>query len=359
MIFLKVFCLSFVGFSLVLAGSMDLAAAPAFEKPKVLRIGTSKEGTRGFTFGLALQKVASPYLEKEGTRVLSLATAGSEASVVLSSKGEAEIAWDSAFDLNQLATGTGIWEKRKIPLDKQPQLGFFSTYSLKYYASKAEIRSKITRLADMINYRMAISPPGTSYYPVEVETLKALGVYEKAKKNMKFIEPSRTAEAMATGEADICSPYGGVGTEALPSWAIEVDRRIKIKYIAPTPEEQKMLDKIPAYPFGMAPLNKKVWSQDIGADTVMGNISSYGMHFRPNIDPEIVYKFMKVIYEHWNEVLAITTLCDSFGPGEKPKEVNVKLISSFVGTSLRLHPGAAKFYKEVNWWQESWNKLLP
>jgi 5-formyltetrahydrofolate cyclo-ligase len=55
------------------------------------------------------------------------------------------------------------------------------------------------RLADMVNFRMSISPPGTSYYPVEVETLKALGVYEKAQKNMRPIEPSRTAEAVSTG----------------------------------------------------------------------------------------------------------------------------------------------------------------
>lgn len=84
---------------MLIFGGEGFSASPSGEKPKVLRIGTSKEGTRGFTFGLALQKVVSPHLQKEGTRLLSLSTAGSEASVVLLSKGEIEIAWDSAFDL--------------------------------------------------------------------------------------------------------------------------------------------------------------------------------------------------------------------------------------------------------------------
>lgn len=258
-----------------------------------------------------------------------------------------------------LAHNQDLWEKRKIADDKKPQMGFFSTASLKYYVCRADVRPKINCLRDMINFRIALHPPGTSYYPVDMATYRALGIYEKGKKNMRPMDMSRYPEALATGEADVCSPYGGVGTEALPSWAIELDRRVKIKYIPPSPEESEMLNKIPALPISTQPINKTVWSQDIGTDKITGNASSYGMHFRPDLDPELVYKFMKIVFERWDEVYATTTLCDAFGPGEKAKEVNTSLISSFVGSKLKLHPGAAKFYKEIKWWQDSWSKLLP
>jgi TRAP transporter TAXI family solute receptor len=328
--------------------------------PYVLRIGTSKSTSRGFATALAIQKVVATH--SDTIEVRGLTTPGSQASQVMVSFKEVEGNWNSAFDLYQLTQGMGRWRQAPIPAERWSQMGAFFTQSLRYWVVKKDLADKIKSMSDMKGYKLGIGDVGTAYHDPDKLVMEKLGITED---NSKYVplEPARTSDAFAQGQIDAAGVYAGVGGETLPSFAIELDSRVPVCYVRYTEEEQKAVDTVPAFATATAPRTADGgWTQDLCMDpgeNIRGNISSYGYHFHEDVPEEAVYEFLKICYDYWDEIQAISALCQHYGPAPQAKENNVSLISSFVGSELKLHRGAAKFYKEIGWWQDSWSSLVP
>lgn len=68
-----------------------------------------------------------------------------------------------------------------------------------------------------------------------------------------------------------------------------------------------------------------------------------GMAIHSSVPEDLVYRMTRVLYEHWDEVLAAAPWWD--GPGEASLE------SSPAITTLPYHPGAERYYRERGVWR--------
>jgi TRAP transporter TAXI family solute receptor len=76
---------------------------------------------------------------------------------------------------------------------------------------------------------------------------------------------------------------------------------------------------------------------------VMANYHS--MYARSDIPEDVVYAFMKTLFEHSTEM-------DAFH--RQGENIRPELATRGIFAEIPIHPGAAKYFKEIGQWNEAW-----
>jgi len=95
---------------------------------------------------------------------------------------------------------------------------------------------------------------------------------------------------------------------------------------------------------------KAGFTQDIGMEEIPGIGVMYGWVFHPSTDTDLVYKFTKAMFENPKPLLEISPMFEPWG--KEAKEISKKALGACAGVPV--HPGAAKYYKEIGIWQDNW-----
>jgi TRAP-type uncharacterized transport system substrate-binding protein len=210
-----------------------------------------------------------------------------------------------------------------------------------YAVTKAE-RNDIKSWSDLAGKTVFAGPPGSSVFEVPRAALTALGVWDKIKVvNIPF---TSAADALKMGTVDVIVGYAN-GDVLIP-WMAEVDTRVKLKIIPPSPAEFEVIKKVPGYSTPALD-TKKVFAQDMGVPKVNAIADYYGFHVGNKLSAEGAYRVFKVLIEKANEISKIHGTLKVYA--EDPLGMQVAGISSI--PDIPVHPGVARYLKEKGVWR--------
>jgi hypothetical protein len=95
----------------------------------------------------------------------------------------------------------------------------------------------------------------------------------------------------------------------------------------------------------------KLFKRDMGMEEIpsIGNV--YGWSFAPSADAEMVYQFVKNCFENADKLVELARPFALFS-GDPKGTVLMGLRAC--GNVAPVHPGAARYYKEIGIWNTAW-----
>jgi TRAP transporter TAXI family solute receptor len=336
------------------AGLFSFATAPAAGEEVAtidVRLGTSKEGTAGYSAGVGLAacvKKRAPHVRME-----AMPTAGSTASQRLMGKGDVDMAYGNTVTLRDANNNSGPFAK--YPVKFKPLQGWY-WYSLGMAVFVKADRTDINCFRDLAGKKYWNSIPGTGTFDVCRKVIEALGLWDKVK--LVQSGPMELADAMQMGTVDaaVLNPMSNGRTAN--SLSRNCDTRLDLKAVVPSPEEIKIIKSISGISFSkvtanwMRPENRarspECWAWQV----------HLGFHPNGKMSTQHMYEIEKAWVEYAKEDLSPVMALLKFY-AEAPLEIQVAGIDE--AKDVPVHPGAAKFLKEKGVWKDYWKigKLLP
>lgn len=313
---MKKYILRFLLLALWISLSMwRMDGAVAAEKVR-LSMGGAALGTFSYMSCVVLANVWKKYIPDVDITVM--ATAGSTANYIPMDKGELDLAAGGSPQ-DWYATQGLYFTKTKL-----------SNFCAVLLTSKAfhhtftYLDSPIKTWKDLDGKRVHLGARASPASIISEDAFKALGIKVKP----VYSTPSEAVDMMKDRRVDAMTYSVGAPWSAV----LDIATQQPLKLVQPTPEERKKIseaipflfpDKIPAktYPFQK--------------EDYYTNTSTQTINARPGIPDEIVYKLTKVAWEHWNEVVEAAEAAKWARPGD------------IISTIALIHPGAAKYYREV------------
>lgn len=346
----SVFKLAALCACLVFLGTITIYLSPALAKDTHLRLATSKEGTNGYACGVGLAAAVKKNLK--GIGMEALPTPGSTASVKILAKGEADIAYCSNWTLNDAYKDTGPFAKKSIKNRPLQGIYFFGAQFFPVVMADSDIKC----YADLAGKKVFPYSAGAGVYDNFKAVYIKLGLWKKMQ--LRQVGLMEAADALKMGTV-VCLPgyHYNDGLSTAP-WMRDVDARVLIRAVNPTPEEEKLIRQVPNFNFGYsssnwmrpknAAMNKHVFHFEV----------LYGFHPAPNVPTDVWYKIFKTWVEKAKEDLAPINATLKFF-ATKPLEIIAGGMDA--GKGLPIHPGSAKYLKEKGIWKDGWKigKLAP
>ena len=187
--------------------------------------------------------------------------------------------------------------------------------------------SPIKSLADLAGKNVAVGAPGSGTAVACEQILTAAGVWNGITRfDLNFAE---AASAIKLGEVDAGIILAGAPTPAIEELAISSPVRI---LDVPSDILSKLLGA--GYPFYVQqPLASGTYGMTSGVTTVAVQAM---LAVRSDLSEDIVYDMTKILFTQLEELRTAHT-----------KGNEVTLQSAIDGMSLKLHPGAVKYYREA------------
>lgn len=319
------------------------APAPAPKPEALLRglsIGTGTEGSSVYVLAIAMARIAQKYIP--GVKVSAYPSAGSSASAqtLALGTGEVDISVCDALLFRYMYTSTGDFAQR--PAKVLPYAGW-GYYRGEYFMITLKSRTDIKTLNDLKGKKVFLTPSGTGSRSLAIEAMKAVGIYDQLiERNMSYPE---VADALKLGIIDASVGYTSSNTQVAP-WMKDLDARVAIKVIVPSPEEVKLIggDVWDASP--------KAFSQDLGTDKIFAWTINYLLAFGPWVDTESVYQLVKTWDEHGAELKSLAP--DYILPVEMGLPYQAKVLAITADMGIPIHPGIVKYLKEKGLWKQGW-----
>ncbi len=293
----------------------------ALAKDTRLSIGTA--GTTGvfYAYGGALASVVSKKVEN--LNVTAEATGGSVENLRLLMNGEIDIATTGA---DSVYKGFYEYKKSKYFKEKTDVRALFNMYTQPHHIV-ARKDGRVSKVQEIRGKRVSVGSPGSG---TEIKTrliLKALGI-EYSDFDPQYLTFSESAEALQDGNIDAAFMGVAYPAPAITSLALTVP--VKLIPLADD-EADEILAALPFLTRAKIPggLYKGVDSDvpTIAVQTVV--------ICRKDLSEDVVYDFVKAVFENKEELNLIHR---SF------KETTLE---NATPTIVPLHPGAEKFYSEL------------
>lgn len=321
--------------SLALLLGRTLAYADEIDISKVkadIRIGTASLGSTGQVLQAGIAAIVSKYLPS--LRCSALTTQGSMENVRLMAQKEIELAAINGDAAYAALKGIGAFKK---PIINYQMFSGFSNQCV-FVTLKG---SGIEKIEDLKGKRVSVGPQGSGGMDLAYSVLKyGYDLWDKIDK--VFMSYNNQVEALKDGTIDAMVAHLNSGFPA--AYFAELDATTDNIHIMG--ESDEALAKIQAVqPFQMievltpggavANLDREI--------KVMTNYNA--TYARPDIPEEVVYAYMKTLFAHCTEVDAYHRQGRNIRPELAPKGLF---------SAIPVHPGAARFYKELGLWNDEW-----
>lgn len=324
--FALVLFIAIVGFPGCKGGSGD---GEDVGTPEFLSVGTAQIGGAFYNVGAAISDALNEGKEAGGWRKSNAeATGGSLENYRLLESNDIQIGMANSSISYFAVRGTGGFDKKynvKTIMTMFPLIGMFVTKK----------GNSIESLADLKGKRVVVGPEGAGFEYFLRPILEAHGVtyddfdavYAGMSTSVGYLQDESVAATFLGG--------GKIST-AITSASSTMD--ILLIPYRDSQRDQLVID----YPsFSHVTVAAGTYKgQD--ADFPSLNVGSAHLLVRGNADEEFVYNATRAIYE------------DRISIGEKHaagRAINEKNVARNVGTEF--HPGAIRYYKEINIWPES------
>lgn len=306
---------------LTLGGVALLAAGPVQAQQQYVNILTG--GTSGvyYPMGVALSQIYSKAIPN--AKVSVQATKASAENLNLLQAGRGELAFTLGDALSDAWKGNAD-AGFKTPLKKLR--GVAGIYP-NYIQIVASADSGIKTLADLKGKRIAVGAPKSGTELNARAIFKAAGLSYKDFAKVEYLPFGESVELMKNRQLDATLQSAGLGVSSLRDLATSIKM-----VVVPIPQDvvQKVGD--PAYQSGVIPANTYE-----GQATAVP--TAYVQNFlvtREGVPEETVYQMTKSMFEHLDQLRAAHASAKAIS-----KEAAIS------GMPLPLHPGAAKYYREI------------
>ena len=326
----------------VISFFMIICIGAAQEKKKVtLRWGSSKAGSAGYVTLFGVAKVIND--RAPDLYVEAVPTGGSIASQRMMAKGELEGCYSGTWNFLDIYFNRGPYAKSPYPPDAVKPYQTWHCYLVEEFVVTRANRTDIKSWRDLAGKKVFVPVPGSSVFEVPRAAFTALGIWDK----MKVVELPFTALPDALNMGTIDAAVGYANGNVLIPWMAEVDSRVKVKIVNPTPEELEVIKKVSGY--SVESLNvKKAFSQDVGVATAHTVADFYGFHVGKNLPAKHAYRIFQILVENAKEVAKIHAMLEEYA--KDPLGMQIKAISTI--PEIPVHPGVADYLKEKGVWKK-------
>ncbi len=261
----------------------------------------------------------------------------------LVSRGEAAATYAPQGLLRDGYLSKGAFEKS--PLGKVKPLHTIYFYPVTMFiVVKAD--SNIHKIDDLVGKRISLGVPAAGLTVAAVDLFKAWGLWDKVQN--RWISLTDLADALKAGTVDAVLGWS-VGDFSPPTALVQMDLYAKCRVLSFSEEQKKIVNKVPGLVFRYTPA-KAAFKQDIGVDKIPGFAQWFGFHWGSNVDADMVYRTVKAFFDGRKELPKISKAFTVFA--QDPQDATVAAISS--APDVPVHPGAAKYFKEIGIWQKNW-----
>ncbi len=296
-------------------------------KRRFISVGTAPAGGAFFVVGSAIAEVVAGNAPDTGWEVTAEATKGTQENIRRIVSSELEFALANAAISYFAVRGEGAWETEhaiRSVMTLAPNVGLFLTPQ----------SSDIRKIQDFAGKRIVVGPAGAGFEYFLRPILAAHGVtYDDFTPiNSTYIG---AVDLLADGSAAAAFIGGAVPTPAATQASTSQD----IFFIPFDAAAKQAL--FADYPFFNAitiPANTYKGQTEPFASM---NVGAMHLITAEGADENMVYAFTKTLYTHRAEVVK------RHGAG---KAINPKNVVKDTGTAF--HPGAIRFYQEIDIWHE-------
>lgn len=324
-----IICISgaFVVFSA--CGSSGDSGGAASGGKKFLSVGTAPPGGAFFVVGGAIAQAVSENLgTSQNWEISAEATKGTQENIRRLVNGELDFALANAAISYFALRGEGAWGKPhdvRAIMTLAPNIALFITPK----------SSGIETLSDLAGKRVVVGPAGAGFNYFLEPILKAHGVTYDDFTPLNNTQAG-AVDMLADGSAAAAFLGGAVPTASITQASASQD----INFIPFDDSAKESL--FSEYPFFNGAKIPAGTYRGQDADFNGMNVGSMHLITGANVDEETVYQFTKILYEHRADVVK---------KHPAGKAINPKNIIR--DTGIPFHPGAIRYYKEINIWPAS------
>jgi TRAP transporter TAXI family solute receptor len=315
--------------------------------PKAITIkwGTSKEGSVGYVSLYAIADVVRKYAPE--IMIEATPTAGSIASQRMVASGELDAGYSGVWNMKDMYLNRGPYEGNPWPAGKPKLLHTLYVYNTYVFVMTRADRTDIKCLRDLKGKKIFMYIPGAAVFEVPKAVLKLLGVWDEG---MWVDMPTEAVpDALKTGVIDAVYGYA---SPYLSSWEKELEARVDIRVVQPSPDEIKILEeKASEVGFSVCWLDlRKVFTKPVGVEKVFCAYDPYGFNAPITVPEDVIYRIVKILLEHTDELVKYAPYFEELH--KDPIGLQVSAINA--APDIPVHPGLAKYLKEKGAWNPNW-----
>jgi hypothetical protein len=316
------------------------AVQPADAQRKSIRWSTSSVDSYGYKIAAAMTKIAEEALGGEYTVTVNPypSTTGAMKAAM---DGNGEIGYTADVGMTQLYSGEGGFKNYKA--GKGNLVHTWYAYPMEsFMAVPADKASQFKCLKDLHGKPVFFTPAGFMNWLNFQRMYKALGYDFKHVQ----IDPKTQSDALKGGTIAGSVAYTTAGRSLAPYWK-ETDVRMDVRIVNPCPDE---VAKLKAAGLAISNVTPKVFTKDVGVETIQGVPILFGYNVRADMPADVVYKLVSAFYKNRDQ-LAKTD--PGFAPMAKDF-IGMQVAGISANPQIPVHPGLAKFLKEHKAWNDKW-----
>jgi len=330
-------------FIVVLAGLLFAPgpfAGPVSAQTTQLSMGCGPAVASGYPAGVALSKYLNDRIK--GLKLIPIEL-GTAAAIRRVSAGEMDITMANAFDIVAAQMNTGAFQKNPLKPGTQPQQGIWFWPVAQIMVTRAD--TNIYSLDDLKGKNVSLGSPKEGLYAFAKTAFDALGLTKQWTE--RVVQGDDRAQALKSGNVDaILAVVNAMNT--LAGHTMQLELYNKLRALKMTKEQEDIINKTPGISVVWVP--SKLFKNDMGMEMMPGIGNVYGWSFAPTVDPDIVYQFVKTCFENAGQLVELARVFEMFSKDPKAT-VTMGLKSA---SKAPVHPGAARYYKEIGIWDPSW-----
>ncbi|HWV55316.1 TAXI family TRAP transporter solute-binding subunit [Pseudorhodoplanes sp.] len=325
---------------LAIAVAASAATIGNAQERKSIRLATASVDTYGYKVAAALVKVAEEALGGEYTITVNPYPA-TTAAMKATMDGNGELGYTADIGMTELYGSEGGFKNYKA--GKGMLVHTWYAYPMEtFIAVPADKAAQYKCLKDLSGKPTFFSPAGFMNWSNFMRTYKALGYDFKHVQ----IDPKTQADALKAGTIAASVAYTTAGASLVPYWK-ETEIRMDVKVVNPCPDE---IAKLKAAGLSVVEVNPKVFSKDVGVQTISGVPILFAFNMRADMPEDVVYRLLTGLYKNRD---ALVKSDPGFAPLAKDF-VGMQVSGISANPQIPVHPGLAKFLKEHKAWNDSW-----
>jgi len=310
-----------------------------------IRWGTPPVGTSGHKAMVALANVLNK--EMPQYRISVLPTAGAIATVKGYAVMELDGFYGSDIAFRELANDSDRFKGFKARVQRQPVQSFWSNTIEVSLAIHARNKDKIKKWGDLNGKRIFTGPLPFDTRAQTERALNALGV----KFTYVQIDLATVGSQLESGALDAMHIYTG-SESAPPPWLAEASLATDWAALNPSQDEIAVLKKSG---LAIVEVNPKVFNRNVHVDNVIEMPFFYGFDVGLEVPEADVYKMLTIIEKNGVELAKIDP---TFSQIAKDMKGFQKRGVESSWDLVPIHPGLAKWMREMGVWDTKWDSKV-
>ena len=322
----------------ILAGAVAAAGPSLAQDKKFYKFGSFPPGTTPFIVNTAWANAANKYVP--GVEVQISATGAATQHQLLASEGKMDFFMSAPTGYWLMYKQIGPFKKLTDGPERTRKLAMIFSYPLGVYHFVVYADSGIKELKDIKGKQVFLGPPGGVATRNTELLIEAMTNY-KPGRDYKQVKMGWGAAAAAFQDRkfDVWIPTTNAPSPQVQQIALQNKIRLlsldKAKFDHPAAKEYfkqpaRMVIELKPDVYGSNLVNTK---------PILATGAYVGLGTRADLPEDVIYKMTKAFWEHIDEAHAMA-------PWMKNAINKEQALAAIAG---EVHPGAAKYYKEVGW----------